>query len=273
MTYRFATNLLTRRRIAALATATGVAVVGAALPAAATAAHAAIPAGNPAGWTPAYSQDFTTDAATGQVGSVYGQQLLGYDGLTDTSGWGTYEPNSVLSVHDSALDIYLHSENGTPYVAAPQPDGYNAQTYGRYSVRFRADDVPGYKIAFLLWPASNNWSEGEIDYPEGNLDGGDFYGASEIKGSTNTWDLSKPFTPTNASDWHTATVEWTPGSVKWYWDDVLIGQTQNASGVPDTPMRWVLQAEATSGASTSVSGHILVDWVKAWTYTPGTPAD
>lgn len=71
------------------------------------------------------------------------------------------------------LDLFLHTRGGTPIGAAPVPivtKAWQGQTYGRYSVRFRADALPGYKVAWLLWPASDSWSEGEIDFPEGGLE-------------------------------------------------------------------------------------------------------
>jgi beta-glucanase (GH16 family) len=156
------------------------------------------------------------------------------------------------------------------------PDGYNGTTYGRYSIRFKTDVIEGYKIAFLLWPTSDDWNDGEIDFPEGNLDGNAFYGASAIKGSYNNGSMTfdppqKVSTATNGDEWHTATTEWTPGSVKWYWDGELVNQTENPDGVPDTPMRWTLQAETNlegQGVPESSAGHILVDSVTAWEYTP-----
>jgi hypothetical protein len=45
-------------------------------------------------------------------------------------------------------------------------------------VRFRADLLPGYKIAWLLWPDAYSeglatWpQDGEVDFPEGDLAGG-----------------------------------------------------------------------------------------------------
>ena len=33
------------------------------------------------------------------------------------------------------------------------------------------DPVKNYKAAPLLWPASDKWEEGEVDFPEGNLSG------------------------------------------------------------------------------------------------------
>ena len=47
---------------------------------------------------------------------------------------------------------------------------WQRQAFGRFSVRFRSDPLPGYKAAWLLWPESDNWNEGEIDFPEGGLD-------------------------------------------------------------------------------------------------------
>ncbi|MCU1406479.1 MAG: hypothetical protein JWQ43_2782, partial [Glaciihabitans sp.] len=243
-------------------------------------------------WTPLYSEDFDDDAALGQFGAVYGDEWNGYNGFTDTSGRGSYDPDRVLSVADSVLDFHLRSENGVPLVAAPLPNGYTSSTYGRYSIRLKTEEVPGYKIAFLLWPESDVWNDGEIDYPEGNLDGDPFYGASIIVGShaagvdgeetknpfewTNVeWDTAKPEAPTNAAEWHTATLEWTPGLVEYFWDGVSIGHTESPDGVPSTPMRWTLQAETNLDGEPvplDSDGHLSVDWVRAWSYTPDTDA-
>jgi hypothetical protein len=225
------------------------------------------------GWTANYSESFTRDAPTGQFASVYGDEWAGYSGFGDTADVGTYSPDKVLSAHDSVLDFYLHSENGQPLVAAPMPDGYNGQTYGRYSLRFKSDNIDGYKIAFLLWPTSDDWNDGEIDWPEGNL-AGVMSPASAQKGTYSDGRMTfdppeRVYSKTDATDWHTATTEWTPGLVKFFWDDELVGTTTVPSGVPDAPMRWTLQAETNlDGQSVPAdsSGHILIDWVKAWTY-------
>ncbi len=41
-----------------------------------------------------------------------------------------------------------------------------------------------------------------------------------------------------ASDWHTATTEWLPGSVKYYLDSTLVGSF--TTEVSCYPMHWVL---------------------------------
>jgi len=118
-----------------------------------------MPVGDLPGWKQTDTQDFTTAAGAGKVGDVYGAEMRGYAGFADSSGRGSYAPDGVLSVRDGRLDYFLHSAAGSPRVASVIPFGYDGQTYGRYSIRFRYDSMPGYKIAFLLWPVSDNWRE------------------------------------------------------------------------------------------------------------------
>jgi hypothetical protein len=236
-----------------------------------------MPLGNLPGWNQTGAQDFSVPAAPGQVGDIYGSDMRGYAGFADSSGRGSYVPDKVLSVKDGHLDYFLHAEAGSPRVASVIPFGYDGKTYGRYSIRFRYDSMPGYKIAFLLWPASDNWNEGEIDWPEGGLDG-PLYGNSAIKGSLTEGPMKfdppeRKFTSTGPGEWHVATTEWTPGKVKWFYDDHLIDQTTLPAGVPDTPMRWTLQAETSDRAdgtypAASTSGHLQVDWVVQYDYAP-----
>jgi len=235
----------------------------------------AMPVGNLPNWTQNYSEDFTTAAARGSVDAVYGSPMAGYNGFSDTSGHGTYDPGSVLSVSNGALDYYLHTENGRPRVAAPVLNNYAGQTYGRYSVRFRSDKLPGYKIAFLLWPETDDWNEGEIDWPEGNL-GDRMSPASAIKGSYSNGSVkfdppNRVYSATDSTGWHIATTEWTPGGVQWFWDGQLVGSTTQPAGVPDTDFRWVLQAETALDGSTpsaDTAGHLQVDWAVSYAYSP-----
>lgn len=233
----------------------------------------AMPVGDLPGWKQNYKQDFTQNAALGQVGNVYGMSMRGYDGFNDTSGKGTYAPDKVLSVSNGNLNYHLHTENGVPLVATPVLNDYYGQKYGRYSIRFRSDTMPGYKIAFLLWPSSDNWNEGEIDWPEGSL-GGKMRPASAVPGTYNNGSMlfqpeQEYFSPTDSTGWHTATTEWTPTGVKFYWDGQLVAQTDKA--VPQTNFRWTLQAETEltgSKPDPNVSGYLQVDWATSYAYTP-----
>jgi hypothetical protein len=73
------------------------------------------------------------------------------------------ESPSWQLVWKSGLDHYLHASRSGARVSALTPP-IPGQLYGRYSVRFRSDSIPGYKIAWLLWPTSENWVQGEVDF-------------------------------------------------------------------------------------------------------------
>jgi putative cell wall-binding protein len=252
--------------------------VASAPPAASTAlaVSTAMPVGNLPSWTQNATQDFSASAAFGRVAAVYGAEMRGYAGFKDTSGHGLYTPDSVLSVTNGSLDYYLHTSAGVPQVATAIPFGYTGQTFGRYSIRFRSDNLPGYKIAFLLWPSSNNWNEGEVDWPEGNL-ASTMSPHSAKRGSISAGEMtfdalsSYATSATDSSTWHVATTEWTPGVIKFYWDGALVSQTVVSAGVPTTKFRWTLQAETqTDGVMPSVNtaGHLQVDWAVQYAYAP-----
>jgi hypothetical protein len=212
-----------------------------------------------------FVDDFERDAPRGRFLDVYGERWDVYpDGWSDTTGTGMYSQSRVMSVQDGRLDYFVHTEDGTPYVAAlmPRLPTYG-QLYGRYSVRFRADSVPGYKLAFLLWPDSEDWNDGEIDMPEGDL-GDTIHGYSHCVGNPMENCLAVE-TGVSFDDWHVATVEWLQGRTTFYLDGASIGETTD--GVPSTSMHWVLQVETSLEGpppAPDAAGHVQVDWVAAW---------
>jgi beta-glucanase (GH16 family) len=211
-----------------------------------------------------FHEEFEEDAAEGEFATVYGDRLAPYpEGWRDTSGHGAYRPDEVLSVHDGVLDFRLQLIDGEPSAAAVVPvlDSYG-QTYGRYTVRLRADPVPGWKIAFLLWPDSERWpDDGEIDFPDADLehDIGAFLHHADPAGTVEEF-----ATDVKLADWHTAVIEWSPGLVEFRLDGVLVGSS--TSGVPDGSMHFVLQTETGStagepGGAPTDEAHVQVDRV------------
>lgn len=240
-----------------------------------------VPVGDLPGWRQVFASDFTHgDVPVGAFpGAAYAAKWsAGYgDGTPDTAGQASggksgYYPSKVLSVKNGVLDWYLHSENGTSMGAAPtpiiantstSPRRPNSQLYGRYSVRFKADSLPGFKTAWLMWPDSGVWPrDGELDYPEGDL-AGTFSGAVHRSGSAqDIFDV----VPSNTlfTSWHTATTEWTPGRVAFLLDGKPIGSIN--IGTPVKPMHYILQTESclTGCPLAATAGHVQVAWVAIW---------
>ncbi len=127
-----------------------------------------MPVGDLPGWKQVFTEDFTSgDVPIGGFPSEAYQAKWSEnypDGTPDTAGQQNggksgYYPTKVLSVKGGYLDFYVHSENGDSMGAAPSPKipganpgRANSLLYGRYSVRFKADEgLKGFKLAWLLW--------------------------------------------------------------------------------------------------------------------------
>jgi hypothetical protein len=234
------------------------------------------------GWKQVFEEDFSAgDVPLGDFpGSRYDARWsAGYtDGTPDTSGQKSggksgYYPSKVLSVHDGVLDWYLHSENGVFMGAAPQPKFPNASAdppransllYGRYSVRFKADSLPGFKMAWLLWPDSGVWPrDGEIGFPEGDLADA-MYGAAHFRGP-DPQAFDRFFSDKFFTSWHVATTEWSPGRVEFFIDGQSIGA--GTTYVPSTPLHLILQTESCQPKcpAPESQGHLYLDWISIWT--------
>lgn len=244
----------------------------------------AAPRGNLPGWRQIFVDDFTAKAAVGSWANTCEPDRIVYTGAEgqkwrtypscylDTYQKRPYRPDRVLGVDNGVLNFHLHQVDGLPAGANPSPliDGQSQyQTYGRYSARFKVDkpNLNEYYVAWLLWPQSERWPvDGEFDFPEGGLAGtaGGFHhysGAGSCVGGCQAvaTDIGARFT-----EWHTYTVEWSPGRIRYLLDDRVV--LDSTAWVPSTPMRWQLQTETNGNGSSD--GNLLVDWVSVWAYSP-----
>jgi Glycosyl hydrolases family 16 len=233
-----------------------------------------MPVGHLPGWHQIFTDDFNRPVPVGGYpshqncgGRVYpASKWCPYpDGTRDTSGIGTYMPSRVMSNHDGILDLHLRTAGRVRMVAAPQailpnaPTLYRGQRYGRYVVRFRADPLPCYKTAWLLWPDSGVWPrDGEIDFPEGELDQ-TISGFVHFQNGTSGSDQYGVGTGATYTRWHTAVIVWLPNLVRFNLDGRIIGQVRKR--IPNKPMHWVLQTETSCWPARSTAGHVRIDWV------------
>ncbi|WP_196807195.1 glycoside hydrolase family 16 protein [Candidatus Solirubrobacter pratensis] len=230
----------------------------------------AMPNGDVPGWHQVFADDFQTNVPLGSFPGAVGGRWDDYpDGSSDTSKRGTYMPSKVVSIGNGIMNLHLHTENGVHMVAVPYPkipgaSSHNGMLYGRYAVRFRSDPVPGYKTAWLLWPDSGSWpGDGEIDFPEGQLDG-TISAFMHRQGGSGGGDQDAFDTPATYTSWHTAVLEWSPAATRFILDGNVIGTS--TSRIPNTPMHWVLQTETSleSAPSDSAEGNVQVDWVAVY---------
>ena len=251
----------------------------------------AMPIGDLPGWHQVFADDFRTDPSV-PVGrfarcrrarsvmrsncwrlpaSVRRKWWAYPDGWKDTSGNGSYSPSKVLSIRNGVLNYYIHSAHGVHMVAALEPKipggvNHNGLRYGRYEVRFRAARLAGYKIAWLLWPDSGVWpQDGEIDFPEGNLNG-DFYAFMHQLSATSGNQRFAYAAHHGYASWHTAVIDWMPSYCRFVLDGRIVGTSRR--DIPNTPMHWVLQAETALGGAVprdTTRGNIQIAWVTAYT--------
>lgn len=242
-----------------------------------------VPIGDLKGWKQVFYDDFTKDAPLGSWGSECDGKAIVYTGAQgqkwrsyptcykDTYQKRPYRADSVLSVKNGVLNFFLHPVAGQPAGANPSPlltDTSQYLLYGRFTARIKVDNptLQEYHIAWLLWPETNKWpDDGEEDFPEGSLGGKitgfhHYAGAGACQGCQDKADLpGETFT-----EWHTYTIEWIPGNVKYILDEKVV--LNSDKWVPTKPMRWQLQTE-TNGKG-SHSANMMVDWVAAYKYVP-----
>lgn len=234
---------------------------------------AAPPSGDLPGWRVVMIDDFTQTVPEGSVsdGGIANWPYAYRYPDTSARSDGTrsaWDP-ATISVHDGYLDYHLHTVNGVALSGAVGQD--YSQVYGRYDVRMKADAIPGYKTAFLLWPDSEQWPrDGEIDFPEGDLNS-TVGGATHYQGGTSGNSQDVFDTSATYGDWHTYSIAWTPAYVAYSIDGTEVHRTTKK--IPNTPMHWVLQSESWIGSGqppASADGHVLIDWAIVYAYAPGT---
>lgn len=222
---------------------------------------------------------------TDNTNSSWGEKTTPLD--PDEVGYpGTYlshakwYPAKTVSFADSCFKVYMHAENlngdGIMYGLGAAmlirnnntgADSYKQGPYLRYQFRMRhtghtglAEGQTSYWTSVPLAIDSVNWpSNGELDWPEMDANKtvmGHYHPAAPVN---ETWTV--PSGGESAKDWHTYTVEWVPGRVKFWCDDQLRYNTTDR--VPPNGMSIVMQHEQNWRAGVG-SAVMEMDWLSIW---------
>ena len=232
----------------------------------------AMPKDDQAGWKLVFADDFTKDVAVGSFpGTVYGPKWDVYaDGTPDSAGGNgkpsKYYPSKVVSVKNGVLNKYLHTESGTPMAAAIIPKiagkaNGQGQIYGKYVVRFKSDSLKGFKTAWLLWADAGDFrTQGEVDFPEGDLSGEIMAFLHEANAGGQDIQNGYP-SGQKYTSWHTAIIDWQPTKISFILDGKTIGSS--TKGVPNTSMGYIIQTESCLDTcpAASTKGNLQIDWV------------
>lgn len=204
---------------------------------------------------PAFSEDFDTPAsAGGPFAATYRDSWQPYP---DGTG-GKYWSGKLISAHDGYMDVAMDGEHGAAGTFGT-PTGAWSHVGGTFSIRARATGGEGNGVAVMLWPTSDAWVDGELNYPEGQFEGSPrVFHHSMTPGSER--DTEHYNTRVSWQDWHTYTTEWVPGKIiRYYLDGKLVFTVPR--NVPTTPHRYMFQV-----GNWGDPGHLQIDWVR--TYDP-----
>lgn len=186
---------------------------------------------NTPGWRTVFADGFDDC----DLGSSWGEPYSGHPGRNTHSTW----TNSMVTVSNGALHLGSRRQGGS-WVTGGVSNWPVTQSYGRWDVRVRADPSDDISYHLLLWPQSEDWPP-EIDFAESFdptrtvMDG--WLHWKELGGNAK----AKQIVSGDFTDWHTFSVEWLPGEIRYLLDDEVWAAT--TEHVPSGPMWLALQAE------------------------------
>jgi Glycosyl hydrolases family 16 len=175
---------------------------------------------------------------------------------------GMYDPARTVWVDDGQMHIRLfRNAVGLVHSAAVVPKSTVGVRYGMFSERFRVSRIArGYKSAHLLWPMSGDCHGCEVNFPENEWNG-TIHAFTHPKGGG---EQEAKDTRIDWSQWHTSTIEWTPGRIRYFLDGRIVGESTEE--IPDRPMMWVLQNESALNGDQAAPGswaQMDIEWVRA----------
>jgi beta-glucanase (GH16 family) len=193
-----------------------------------------------------------------------------------------------FSIHDGVLDIT--AAHATPGIQTPAGSGLSwtsglittfnsfSQLYGYFEVKAQLPSGAGFWPAFWLLPADNTWPP-ELDIFEVlSKDTSTLYASTHSKvGGPNVTVTKAIHTADLSASFHTYGVDWKADKITWYLDGNAIAQADTPSDM-HKPMYMLLNLAVggngswpgPTDATTPSEGHMLIDYVRAYTVKPAS---
>jgi beta-glucanase (GH16 family) len=215
------------------------------------------------------------------------------------SGWGNNELQFYTDreentrIEDGMLVIEARQENykASDYTSARvKTQGLQSWTYGRMETRLQLPAGQGVWSAFWMLGediSSSGWPQcGEIDIMENIGDPNTVYGTVHGPGYSGANGVGSSYSTSATSfadEFHTYTIEWQPGEISWYVDDILYNTISDA----DVSGAWVYEHDFFIILNLAIGGQwpgypdettvfpqqLLVDYVRVYRDTELTVED
>jgi hypothetical protein len=249
------------------------------------------PPATPAGMHDIFYDDFGYAAQADNNGRLFNgatQKWWGYEQGTPTTGNGgnpnppgIYDPGAQVPGQPAGIHVvstdgqYLTvrgfadanvSADGKHHThTAAQVPNIADWKFGEAWLRVKADVSPGYATATLMWPGSDVWNDGEIDWAEDNHDGADgpWRAFNHCPGAHPENNCASGTGPADMTAFHTVHLKWTSDHVTVDWDGAQIMDDVGHS--PQVVMHSVLQDEGCSDGfcpPTATTATWTYDWMK-----------
>jgi len=206
-------------------------------------------------------------------------------GALDESKWGTYDSvgafgngtRSPSTISQSGSNMRITAKDVDGGMSGGMADSFG-QIYGRWEFRAKTDLGRGFGSAILLWPDSEQLSDGELDImevPNERRDLANFVVHSGPEGQTTVGTAVGG----NFAQWHTFAIEWLPDSITWYVDGKQQYKLTDTAAIPKRSMHLAIQLDqgpkqdwiAAPDATTPAAGiNLAVDYVRI--YAPAKPS-
>lgn len=215
-------------------------------------------------WRTVFYQPFTASATEKTFAKVYAGSWVGYDKSAKYS--------QRISASGGQMRVRLDGISGAAGAFGLRPGGaWPTLTYGRVTVRATTVGAGNNGLAIMLWPNSDDWTQGEADW--------------EVVKFTDDWYVAHhataprcaPLSATAPGTYcpavrllhtkvgtrvsHKVQIEWTPSYVKWRLDGKLVATDK--TDVPVGPHRLTLQVARNRGKDEApIPGWLLIDNVR-----------